>query len=123
MLERTRECRVDRLRQREALVGRADRDRGERLDTVGAAGGERTHHVLRGAELRPLRRLQGSLSDARPCLEVLGCQLVRRARATLDEPAAECEQRIAVVVGTDLRGGAIRGLEVGAGVAQEAHGA
>ena len=90
---------------------------------VRVAWGERRHHLLRGGELGSLRRLQRAFADAVPGGQVLVGQLGARPRAALDEPRAQREQRVALVVRADRRRRAVGRLEVGARVAEEAHGA
>ena len=114
---------VDRLRERHALpCRRRPPDADERCDGGRRARRERADDVLRAAELRPLRRRQRALADARTDRKVLLGQLLPAPTARRHEPAARREQRVARVVGPDLRARPVRGLQVRARVTEVAHG-
>ena len=115
---------VDRLRERHALpCRRRPADADERCDGGRRARRERADDVLRAAELRPLRRRQRALADARTDRKVLLGELLPAPTARRHEPAARREQRVARVVGPDLRARPVRGLQVRARVTEVAHGA
>ncbi len=125
-VERSGERSVDREGERERLGGRLRRGGvGPRqLGDLGRrAGRERPHHLGGALELRPPCRGERDFADALSGLEVVGGELGAGAETCGHEPAGRGEQRIALEIGPNGSGRAVRGLDVGAGMAEVANGA
>ena len=82
---------------------------------------ERPHHLGRGGELRPSRRVARNRPHPLPRPQVVVDEVGPGARTALDQPATRGEERIAVPVGPDRLRGAVCRLDVRARVAQIAH--
>ena len=96
----------ERARRRPGRAARAAASRPRRSPSCG-----RAHRLERTVADRARASSRYSAASSSPVRLPAG-----------DEPAAEREQRVARVVRADLLARPVRGLEVGAGVAQEAHG-
>ncbi len=118
------ESTVDRLRQGEApgrVIGLPCRGFAAGLDVAGATSGRIT-------DARPGSRGSPTTDFASSATRALvaayrSSTLTGREDAVLDEEARGGEQRVARVVGADLRLGAVAELDVGAGVPEEPDGA
>jgi hypothetical protein len=103
ILENAGEPGVDRLRERQPLVGIApDGAARELRHSGGIAQREGQHHLLGRLHLPPCGRLERPLADPIPRNEVLVGQLVPARVAGGDEPPAGREQRVTREVGPDV---------------------
>ena len=123
LLQQLGEGRVDRLRERQrgpparTVVGRRG-GAGRVSRTVDRA---RRTSPREASRRSPMTDFASSITSGAGALVAVE-DVVGRAGPGLDEVRRGREQRVALVVAGDLGAGAVAELDVGAGVAQEAHG-